>query len=224
VFLEKVSLFLQSPANWSGLATGTASLALSGLGIATWGGSIGALGLAAIGYGAGFGIGGLWLGFPKLNGNPWDGLEFADEGDARTSMQNALYSVKQLVEYNPNNQLNASLQTKVLELCKKLTTLLEQWDYSKGSLSLEESFHARHIALRYLPDALKTYLSIPKEYATTKVLSNGKTAEDTFKLTLQELCTKVDELTNDLANQDAEAFLNHSKFLNHKFGADKPIS
>jgi hypothetical protein len=39
---------------------------------------------------------------------------------------------------------------------------------------------------------------------------------------LQDLCAKVDELTDDLANQDAEAFLNHSKFLNHKFGATGP--
>ncbi len=222
VIIQKAARFLQSPANWSGLLAGTAGLVLSGAGLAAWGGAAGAAALAAIGYGAGFGVGSVWFGLPKLNVNPWDNLEFADEGDARTSMLSALYSVKQLVNHNPDNRLNASLQAKVVELCEKLNTLLEQWDRSKGHLSLEESFHARHIALTYLPDALKTYLSIPKAYATTTKLSNGKTAEDTFKDTIKDLGTKVDELTNDLAQQDAEAFLNHSKFLSDKFNQAGP--
>lgn len=212
--------FLQSPANWCGLGLGTVALALSGSGLAL-GGVLGAGGLAALGYGTGFGVGGMWLGFPKLKGNVWDELEFEDGGDARTTMLNALSSVKQLVNYNPEGRLPGSLQTKVLELCQQLSTLLDQWERSKGQLSLEESFHARHIALSYLPDALKTYLSIPKEFATTKLLTNGKTAEDTFKLTIDDLSGKVRQLTNDLASQDAEAFLNHSQFLHEKFNKSK---
>lgn len=217
---QTAARFLQSPANWCGLGLGTLALALSGTGLAL-GGVLGAGGLAALGYGAGFGVGGLWLGFPKLKGNVWDELEFEDGGDARTTMLNALSSVKQLVNYNPEGRLPGSLQTKVLELCQQLSTLLDQWERSKGQLSLEESFHARHIALSYLPDALKTYLSIPKEFATTKLLTNGKTAEDTFKLTIDDLSTKVRQLTNDLASQDAEAFLNHSQFLHEKFNKAK---
>jgi hypothetical protein len=217
---QTAARFLQSPANWCGLGLGTIALALSGSGLAL-GGVLGAGGLAALGYGAGFGVGGLWLGFPKLKGNVWDDLEFEDDGDARTTMLNALSSVKQLVNYNPEGRLPGSLQTKVLELCQQLSTLLDQWERSKGHLSLEESFHARHIALSYLPDALKTYLSIPKAFATTKLLTNGKTAEDTFKLTIDDLSTKVQQLTNDLASQDAEAFLNHSQFLHEKFNKAK---
>jgi hypothetical protein len=217
---QTAARFLQSPANWCGLGLGTIALALSGSGLAL-GGVLGAGGLAALGYGAGFGVGGLWLGFPKLKGNVWDELEFEDGGDARTTMLNALSSVKQLVNYNPEGRLPGSLQNKVLELCQQLSTLLDQWERSKGHLSLEESFHARHIALSYLPDALKTYLSIPKEFATTKLLTNGKTAEDTFKLTIDDLSNKVRQLTNDLASQDAEAFLNHSQFLHEKFNKAK---
>jgi hypothetical protein len=219
---QTVARFVQSPANWCGLGLGTVALALSGSGLAVLGGALGAGGLAALGYGAGFGVGGLWLGFPKLAAQQdWEALEFEDGGDARTSMLNALSSVQQLVNYNPENRLPASLQAKVLDLCKQLSTLLDQWERSKGKLSLEESFHARHIALSYLPDALKTYLSIPKEFATTKVLSNGKTAQDTFKLTLDDLSQKAQQLTDDLASQDAEAFLNHSQFLHEKFSAPK---
>ena len=146
---------------------------------------------------------------------------FVDEGDARTAMTSALSGVRQLVEYNPDNRLPASLQTQVLRLCSQLNELQDQWDRSKGQLSLEESFHARHIALSYLPDALKTYLSIPKQFASTKLLTNGKTAEDTFRLTLEQLSGKVTQLTEDLAGQDAQAFLNHSQFLSEKFNQGK---
>ena len=212
--MNKVSRVLQSSANWCGLGLATVALVTSGLGLTAWGGAA----LAALGYGAGFGIGGLWLGFPKLSGTPWDDLEFTDEGGAREAMGRALGGVRGLVNYNPEKRLPASLQTKVIELCTALEGLLAQWERSKGSLSLQESFHARHIAISYLPDALKTYLSIPVQYATTRVLENGKTAQDTFRDTLTELEVKVKQLGDDLASQDAHAFLVHSRFLQDKFG------
>jgi hypothetical protein len=211
--MNKLGRFLQSPANWTGLGLSSVALVLSGLGLASWG----AVPLAALGYAVGFGAAGLWGGFPKWSGNPWDQLEFADQGDARTSMVSALDAVRQLVNYNPENRLPASLQAKVLNLCKQLSALLDQWERSKGSLSLEESFHARHIALTYLPDALKTYLSIPQQFALHKTLDNGKTAHDTFNATLDDLSQKVAELAEDLASQDAQAFLSHSRFLQEKF-------
>jgi len=39
----------------------------------------------------------------------------------------------------------------VLELCTALEQLLNQWERSKGALSLQEGFHARHLAISYLP-------------------------------------------------------------------------
>ncbi len=211
--MNPVTRFLQSPANWCGLALATVGLILRAMGIVDWAGLL----LAPLGYLAGFAIGGMWLGFPSRKPNPWDELEFEDQGDARAAMANALSSVRQLVSYNPDNRLSASLQAKVLDLCKQMETLVAQWERSRGTLSFEEGFHARHIALSYLPDALKTYLSIPRQFAATKVLSNGRTAEDTFKLTVDDLSAKVLQLHEDLASQDAQAFLNHSKFLQEKF-------
>ncbi len=211
--MNRIIQWLQAPANWCGLGLATAALVLQSLGLTQWGG----LGLAALGYAVGFGVGGLWLGFPKAPSNAWEALDFQDEGDARTSMGEALGAVRQLVRYNPDNRLPASLQSQVIGLTDQLSALLDQWERSKGHLSLEEGFHARHIALSYLPDALKTYLSIPKEFATTQKLANGLTAQDTFKGTIDELSHKVSQLREDLASQDAQAFLNHSQFLKEKF-------
>ena len=90
-------------------------------------------------------------------------------------------------------------------------------------MSLQEGFHARHIAISYLPDALKTYLSIPAQYASSRVIQDGKTAVDIFRGTLVDLEGKVAQLADDLASQDAHAFLAHSQFLHEKFGAQGVI-
>ncbi len=213
---DKLSRLLTSPANWSGLALAIVVLVLKALGLV----GIAGLPLALLGYVAGFVAGGLWLGFPKLSGPAWDtdALEFNDDGDAREAMGRALRAVRGLVQFNPDNRLPASLQAKVLELCTALEQLLAQWERSKGALSLQEGFNARHIAISYLPDALKTYLSIPAQYANSRPIKDGKTAVDIFRGTIVELEGKVAQLADDLASQDAHAFLAHSQFLHEKFG------
>lgn len=209
-----------SPANWCGLGLASIVLVLKALGLlgTTWG-----LGVAGLGYAVGFVVGGVWFGWPSWSAPAWEELQFDDEGDARQAMTRALDGVRRLTEYNPENRIPASLQARVVELCKALEELLQQWERSKGNLSLQDSFHARHIAISYLPDALNTYLSIPARYATTKVLENGKTAVDTFKDTIAELEAKVRQLGDDLAAQDAHAFLVHSKFLSQKFATPHDI-
>jgi hypothetical protein len=212
----KLSRILVSPANWTGLALAIVVLVLKALGLV----GVAGLPLALLGYVAGFVAGGMWLGFPKLKGPQWEGdaLEFSDEGDAREAMGRALRAVRGLVQFNPDKRLPASLQAKVLDLCTALESLLAQWERSKGALSLQEGFHARHIAISYLPDALKTYLSIPAQYANSRPIHNGRTAVDIFRATLVELEGKVAQLADDLASQDAHAFLAHSQFLHDKFG------
>jgi hypothetical protein len=213
--------WLNAPANWCGLLAATGVLVLKALGLL---GGLG-LGVAALGYAGGLVVGAMWWGWPSFKEAEWEALEFKDEGDAREAMSRALSGVRRLTEHNPGNRIPASLQARVLQLCQALDELLAQWERSQGTLSMQDSFHARHIAIRYLPDMLNTYLSIPARFATTKVLDNGKTAVETFQDTLAELETQVRQLGDDLAAQDAHAFLVHSRFLNQKFapqGLDAP--
>ena len=72
---------------------------------------------------------------------------------ATNIFERALNGVRQLTQYNPANRIPASLQARVLELCGGLEELLQQWERSRGSLSLQDSFHARHIAISYLAEA-----------------------------------------------------------------------
>ena len=92
-----------------------------------------------------------------------------------------------------------------------------------SKLAASPSSRGIGIAISYLPDALKTYLSIPAQYANSRVIQDGKTAVDIFRSTLVDLEGKVAQLADDLASQDAHAFLAHSQFLHEKFGAQGVI-
>lgn len=212
--MNKVFRWLNAPANWLGFGAATAVLVLKALGFM---GGLG-IGVAALGYAAGLVVGGLWWGWPSTREPVIEALSFKDEGDAREAMGRALSGVRRLAEHNPGNRIPPPLRQRIFSLCDSLEGLLNQWERSKGNLSLQETFHARHIAISYLPEALNTYLSIPANFAATKLLGNGKTAQATFEGVLGELEGKVVQLGDDLAGQDAQAFLSHSEFLKQKFG------
>jgi hypothetical protein len=212
--VEALTRFLFSPANWIGLAfsLGAVGLILLGFVSALW------LGIAALAYGVGFITGGLWFGWPQLAGPAWDELTFAENDASREAPSLALAGIRRLVTGNPGRRLSAMTGAKLLKLCDDIEAMLAQWERSKGQLSIEDSFHARYIALRYLPDALKSFWSIPAQFATTRPLENGLTADATLGKTVDELGQKVRQLNDALAAHDAQAFLDHSRFLSDKFG------
>ncbi len=212
--VQTLTRFLFSPANWTGLAfsLGAVGLILAGLVSARW------LGIAALAYAVGFSTGALWFGWPQLSGPAWDELTFAENDTSREAPAQALVGIRRLVTGNPGRRLSAMTGAKLLKLCDDIETMLAQWERSKGQLSIEDSFHARYIALRYLPDALKRFWSIPAQFATTQPLENGLTADAILGKTVDELGQKVRQLNDALAAHDAQAFLDHSRFLSDKFG------
>jgi hypothetical protein len=213
--VEALTRFLFSPANWIGLTFSLATVVLILLGYvsARW------LGIALLAYGIGFVTGGMWFGWPQLAGPAWDELTFAENDTSRDAPTRALAGIRRLVAGNPDRRLSAITGDKLLKLCDEIEAMLAQWERSKAQLSIEDSFHARYIALRYLPDALKSFWSIPAQFATTRQLDNGLTADATLGKTVDELGQKVRQLNDALAAHDAQAFLDHSRFLSDKFGS-----
>jgi len=213
---DRATRFLHSAPNWCGL--GLASLPLLMKGVGLLGGA--AFGMAAGGYLVGVLVGGLWFGFPVLGRRAWEAdLLIADQGDARQVIERSLQVIRALLQHNPDGRLSADIQQRVEGLCGQMESLLVQWEQGRGALSLEDEFHARHIARSYLPEALRSYLSIPADFARRRLLDNGRTAHDTLIATLDDLGTKLVQLSDDLASQDAQAFLSHSRFLGDKFGS-----
>lgn len=98
--MDKLMRLIGAPANWCGLGLASVVLVLQALGLL---GTLG-LGVAAVGYVAGFVVGGLWLGFPWTRAPEWEMLEFKDEGDAREAMERALDGVRQADRVQPREQ------------------------------------------------------------------------------------------------------------------------
>lgn len=214
-FAARAGRALASPAGWSALGLAALPIALE---LGGWLGSA-AYPLAALGAAVGWALGGLAFGFPRLDARAWEAeLAFDDSGDTRAAIERALAGIRSLASSNPDGRLSATLQAAIRDVCGRVEALLGQWEETKGELSLEEEFHARHIALTYLPEALRGYLSIPTEFAATRRLEDGRTAHEVFVATLAELAAKVDQLRDDLAGQDAQAFLAHSRFVGRHFG------
>ena len=88
---------------------------------------------------------------------------------------------------------------------------------SKRQLSMENAFVAERLATEYLPDTVRRFVAIPPKFAASKVIANNKTATQLFDESISDMLRKVEQLQDDLAAQDAEAFANHAAFLNQKF-------
>ncbi len=223
-FTESATRVLFSPANWIGTSLAAGTVAMVGMGwLATsW------LPIGALAYGAGFAVGGMWFGWPKLSGPDWSELSFADDEDTRAATARALAAIRRLVEANPGRRLSANTGIKLNKLCDSIEAMLKQWEKTSDGLSLEDTFHARNIALRYLPEALQRFWDLPANLVHTKTLDNGLTPDATLGQTADELTAKVNALSSALAAHDTQAFLDHSKFLSQKFAvssasADAPV-
>ncbi|MBL0087123.1 MAG: hypothetical protein IPP44_10635 [Ideonella sp.] len=134
-------------------------------------------------------------------------------------MERALNGVRRLTEHNPDNRIPASLQARVLDLCKALDGLLQQWERSRGSLSLQDSFHARHIAIRYLPGSAEHLPVDPgglrhRPCAGERQDGAGNLQGHRRRARSQGCASSA----TTWPSQDAHAFLVHSKFLKQKFG------
>lgn len=209
--------FLNSPANWTGLGLASAAVAAPLLGwlpAAWW--------LAPAGYGLGFVAAGWCFGFPRAASGDWQALESApaDQPDA-AALRAAVERIASVATDNPGQRLSPPLQSRVLLLCDQLRELCTQLERSDRALAPEDAFHARQLVLAYLPQALRTYTALDPHAARTQRLDNGRTAQETLAATLDDLSAKAGELAAALRAGDTEAFVNHARFLQEKFGSRK---
>jgi len=83
-------------------------------------------------------------------------------------------------------------------------------------------FEVQKIAFEYVPDAIQEYLRLPPTMANTKLLNNGKTAEQSLHDQLLLLDNALENLADSLFHKDAHGLLVHGRFLKEKF-TDHPF-
>lgn len=206
--------FLESPANWFAMAcAGLAALLLvSGFLVP---GPLLATGLVVLAYAGGFALGCLMFGFDGAKAD--QGANGAGAlGDGRHRMTAALAGVRGLVRDNPGKRLRRPLRDQIRALCNDVDGLIRLVDEHRDSLSPEQAFRAEQIATRYLPDALRAFLAIPKAFAGTEALDNGRTAQETLVAALNDIATQTQTLRAELVQRGARDLVNQAAFLEHK--------
>jgi hypothetical protein len=89
---------------------------------------------------------------------------------------------------------------------------------SQLGLGSEESYSVVATATDYLPEALQSYLRLPRDWADTRPIDGRKTALLILIEALELLGLTMDKILDAANRADAQALIAHSRFLDAKFG------
>jgi hypothetical protein len=85
-------------------------------------------------------------------------------------------------------------------------------------LGSAESYAVMATATDYLPEALGGYLRLPRDWADSRPIENGKTSLMLLIDQLDLLGTTVDKIFDAVCRLDADALVAHGRFLTARFG------
>ena len=89
---------------------------------------------------------------------------------------------------------------------------------SQLGLGSEEAYSVVATATDYLPEALQSYLRLPRDWADTRPIDGPKTALLILIEALELLGVTMDQILDAANRADAQALIAHSRFLDAKFG------
>ncbi len=105
------------------------------------------------------------------------------------------------------------------------TTITEMLPLVNGAaVGRDELFAIERTVTDYLPTTLNAYLRLPRRYADTKPIQDGKTAHDMLGEQLDLIDSKMRDISDALARDDAARLLAQSRFLEDRFGKHDDLS
>lgn len=115
-----------------------------------------------------------------------------------------------------HGRLPAEMQSKVAEIRREILELLPHAsEFPTGSQDL---FVLQRTATDYLPGSIQAYLALPADYATTRVVRDGKTPLQVLRDQLELLDSQMDEITEAVRQRDSDRLLIQGRFLEERFG------
>ena len=194
----RVGHYLGSTKNLTGsaLAAGGVALAITGvIGLPLWPFVVGAL----------YGIGALLAppGKPKdLVGGVFDPEQVTDSlGTLRKEIR---------------GRVPDDIGMKVERIAAAIETILPKAGTLSGSSRY--LFALERTATDYLPTTVHAYLDLPRQYADTRVIQDGKTAHQIVSEQLDILVAQMDEVVDAANRGDVDRLLAQGRFLDERFG------
>jgi hypothetical protein len=115
-----------------------------------------------------------------------------------------------------HGRLPADSQSRVARSRAEILDLLPHAaEFPPGSQDL---FVLRRMALDYLPTTIDAYLALPAEYATGRVVQDGKTPLQVMNAQLGLLDAQMGEIAEAVHKRDSDRLLANGIFLEERFG------
>ena len=108
----------------------------------------------------------------------------------------------------------------VLSRVKRVTSTLRETLPRLRNLGLgsPQAYSVMATATDYLPEALGGYLRLPRQWADSRPVENGKTSLMLLIDQLDLLGATMDKIFDAVVRVDADALIAHGRFLQEKFG------
>ncbi len=110
----------------------------------------------------------------------------------------------------------------VVSRVKRITESVRQTLPRLRNLGLgsPDAYSVMATATDYLPEAVGAYLRLPRQWADTRPIENGKTSLMLLIDQLDLLGATMDKILDAVVRVDAEALIVHGRFLQAKFGPE----
>lgn len=113
-------------------------------------------------------------------------------------------------------QVPPAVLSRVHRVTRRLRETLPRM--RNAGLDSAEQYSLIATATDYLPEALNSYLRLPRDWADTRPIEGAKTSLLVLVDQLDLLGSTVDKMYDAVLQADAQALIAHGRFLQEKFG------
>lgn len=111
---------------------------------------------------------------------------------------------------------------KVIQIASTIIAILPRFpNLASGE---HKVYTVRQTVLDYLPEAINNYRALPREYAETEPLEEGKTAHQLLVEQLTVLAKQIHAIAAEFPQSDAQRLMIHGRFLEDKFAEEDESS
>lgn len=108
-----------------------------------------------------------------------------------------------------------AVQARVARIARVVADMVPRLD--RPGIGSQQAHTVVATATSYLPEAVDSYLRLPRDFADRRVVANGKTSLMLLVDQLDLLGARLAMISDAVSRQDANALIAHGAFLEEKF-------
>ena len=137
----------------------------------------------------------------------------APAAPTETDIMRALDQVEQMVD---GGAVPAPVQSRVRRVAQTVRETMPR--LRNLGLGSPDAYSVMATATDYLPEAIGAYTRLPRQWADSRPIENGKTSLMLLIDQLDLLSATMDKIFDAVVRVDADALIVHGRFLQEKFG------